>query len=77
MRELISIVVGILAFIFGFWLDSRFIAYVLSVIPIGGITPWLGVIKVILWILTFGITFSLSILLAYFIGGLLYVVTSK
>lgn len=43
MKILISILAAIATFILGFWLDGKFIAYVISVIPIA-YSAWFGLI---------------------------------
>ncbi len=69
MKILISILAAIATFILGFWLDGKFIAYVISVIPIS-YSAWFGLIKISLWIWTFSITFGFSVIAAYIVGNL-------
>jgi len=73
MKILISILAAIATFILGFWLDGKFIAYVISVIPIA-YSAWFGLIKIGLWILTFSVTFGLSLFAAYLVGGLVAII---
>ena len=69
MKLLASFFSGLLAFLFGFWLDNKFIHWVLAQFPASA-HEWLGVIKVGLWFVTFGFTLAMSVYLAIIVGGL-------
>ena len=70
MKILISVLAGVAAFCFGFWVDAQLIHWTLSQFPPSA-AEWLGVIKIGLWLFTFGVTFTISIYLGLIVGGLL------
>jgi len=61
MKLIISFLIGVLIFCLGFYLDGLLINHIISVIP-KGVEEWLGLLRVFLWVITFSITLSFSIL---------------
>ena len=72
MKFLVSFLIGMAIFCFGFYLDGQLITWVLTQFPASA-HEWLGVIKVALWIFTFSVTFGLSLLFAWTIGGFVFI----
>ena len=70
MKILIVVLVGLAAFCFGFWVDAQLINWALTQFPPSA-HEWLGVIKLVLWFVTFGVTFTLSAYLGIIVGGVL------
>lgn len=70
MKILISIIVGLLAFLFIFQLDVWFIDYIISIIPKSA-EEWYGLIRVILWVFTFFITLSLATLIGALVSAVM------
>ena len=70
MKILISIIVGLLAFLFIFQLDVWFIDYIISIIPKSAEELY-GLIRVILWVFTFFITLSLATLIGALVSAVM------
>jgi hypothetical protein len=69
MKTIISIIVGILGAIGVFYLDSLLINWILRQFP-GSVSEWLGIIKIILWILAFAWTVGIAIVIGVFAGAI-------
>lgn len=70
MKTFISIIAGALVFCLGFWLDSQLINLIVSNFQ-NPHSDLATVVKIALWVVTFGITFSLSILCGIVVGSLI------
>lgn len=67
MKTIIAIISGILIFCLGFWLDAQLINWIVSNFqdPRSDLAI---VVKMVLWVVTFGVTFSLSAMLGLIVA---------
>jgi len=68
MKLLLSLILGILAFVGVFWLDSLLINYLVNLIP----KDWQEICEVLLWILAFLWTTTIAIILGILVGSIMY-----
>ena len=60
MKKFLAVIIGIIVFILGFYLQHLFVNYAMSLLPTS-ISEWYRIIKLILYVFTFSITLTLSI----------------
>lgn len=64
MKKFLAVIVGIIIFRLGFYLQHLFVDYVMSLFPTS-VSEWYGIINLSLYVLTFGITLSISIICSF------------
>ena len=69
MKFLITVLIGLIVFILGFWLSAEIIDQIVHLIP-KAYSEWYGFLKFIIWFFSISAIFGVSFFIALLVGAL-------